>query len=39
MPLLCQVPVESHNCGCSPLQVFEPGTQDPEQVAVVALQT
>ena len=30
-PLACQVPVESHDCGCKPLHWSDPGEQTPVQ--------
>jgi hypothetical protein len=36
-PLFCQVPVESHVCGCCPLHWVELGEHTPVHVAVAAL--
>ena len=38
-PFDCQVPVGSQSCGCSPLQVFEPGVHTPVQVPLEFAQT
>ena len=37
MPLLCQLPAASQDCGCRPLHCFAAGTQVPVQAP--ALQT